>query len=107
MKNILVLIASLTISTFISARESLPVFTPTHITVADGFLQIRMPSAYSVEGCAETNTVVLPDDHKYFDSFLSLAMTAFTLGKKLGVSVGAPCQGSLNWPLISVMKLQN
>jgi|GEM_PF-5043600 len=91
----------------IYARQYVPLFTPTHVIVADGFLQIKMPNNVKVEGCAYTETIVLPDDHKYFNSFLSLATTAFVSGKKLNVAIGAPCQATPNWPLISVMMLQN
>ena len=87
------------------AREYVQPFTPTKVVVADGFLQVVMPNSISVEGCAQSSAIVLPDNHKYFDAYLSMAMTAHVTGQKIAAGVGAPCQGNPEWPYISVMQL--
>lgn len=107
MKKVTLFLFTIIFSATSFAREYVEPFTPVKVIVADGFLQIYMPSAHEIEGCINTRTIVLPDTHKYFDAFLSLSSTAFVTQKKLNVAIGAPCQGSVNWPMIHVMMLQN
>ncbi len=105
MKYILILLTLITTSAF--GREYVPSFTPSYVTVADGYLQIGMPNSHEIEGCAASYAIVLKDTDPYFDAYLSLAMTAFVSGKKLNVAIGAPCEASPRWPTVHVVKLHN
>ena len=83
-------------------------FTPIAVTVADGYLQITLPNPINSTICNNKTTVVLPDNHKYFEAYLSLATTAFVANKKINVAISEPCIGGPGWFQISnVMQLVN
>ena len=89
-------------------RFSIEPFVPERVTVADGYLQIRLPYFIDSNVCENTNQIVLEDSHKYFEAYLSLATTAFVTNKKILVAVSEPCLGSPKWFQISnVMHLVN
>ena len=89
-------------------RFSIEPFVPERVTVADGYLQIRLPYFIDSELCENTNQIVLEDSHKYFEAYLSLATTAFVTNKRILVAVSDPCLGSPKWFQISnVMHIVN
>ena len=92
----------------IANRFSIEPFVPERVTVADGYLQIRLPYFIDSELCENTNQIVLEDSHKYFEAYLSLATTAFVTNKRILVAVSDPCLGSPKWFQISnVMHIVN
>jgi hypothetical protein len=102
------LLVMLVSGTVFASREYQVAFIPVAVTVADGYLQIDMPQAHTIETCsADDNRVVYPDSGKYFKSFFALAMVSLTTGKNLKVAVDAPCAIDNSWPQISVMRLEH
>ncbi|MEJ2446139.1 MAG: hypothetical protein P8Y42_22265 [Exilibacterium sp.] len=92
-------------SNALSAREYVAPFTPDAVIVADGFLQIRLPHELTLTECSNRTEIVLPDDHKYFQSYLAMSLVAFTAKKKLTVALESPCLTSNSWYQISIMSL--
>lgn len=82
-------------------------FIPTKVVVADGYLQVHQPVAQAIGTCSKTTNMVLPDTHKYFDAYLSLAMTALVAKKPLRAHLGWPCEHTPNWPTIITMSLND
>ena len=93
------------LSSVVNARVYQNQFVPEYVTVADGYLHIGMPFSAAVEGCELSSNIVLPDDHKYFRSYLSLALSAMLAKKKITVAIGSPCRSSHQWPQIHVLRL--
>ncbi len=87
----------------LSVRGYIAPFIPDAVTVVDGFLQIRLPYELALTECSNKTTIVLPDDHKYFQSYLAMSMVAFT-AKTINP---CPCLTGNCWYQISVMSLHD
>jgi hypothetical protein len=87
------------------AREYLPPFVPANVCVADGYLQVSLSTPYTTEEGYTISRVVLPDDHKYFNAFLGLAMSAILTKSKLEVAIEPMYYHDYKWALLSVMRL--
>ena len=87
----------LTLGVNASERFYIPHFVPEFVFIGDGYLQIDLPYEINSDECAIKNRIVVPDDHKYFDHYVSIALTSLVSEKKLHVAVGAPFLGNPSW----------
>lgn len=98
MKKIFILLIALSASFVANAnRFYTQPFNPVSVTVADGHLQIKLPSDINSEMCSNKRVIVLPDDHKYFEAYLSIAMTALVSGSKINAAISGPCLTGNSW----------
>lgn len=107
MIRLFIVIACLLSSTPSFARVAVTNNPITEVTVADGYLHIALQNRHQLEGCAHTHTLVYPDTGKYFDAYLSMAMTALVTKREVVFYAGAPCLGGpQQWPQISIFKVK-